>query len=115
MAVIGFSDRPEEIWCVAGWAFRQVLGDVLSQYTEDSEMADEFTIAETQSGLHIDLLEPEFADRVTNAIRHVATGILSGAIRSGIHDQPYGDAMTIDQYRKGLQQLLEILPSPRIT
>ena len=110
MAVIGFSDKPEEIWCVAGWAFRQVLDDVISQYPEDKEMANEFALSKTQSGLNIDLLEPEFAARVTGAIREVVTGILSGAIRSGIHDQPYGDARTIEQYREGLQQLLEAIP-----
>lgn len=113
MAVIGFSDRPEEIWCVAGWVFRQVLEDVVSQ-CEDPEMADAFTHAETQSGLHIDLLEPELGVRVTNAIRNVVRGILSGAIRSGIHDQPYGDATTIEQYRKALQELLTSFPSAPI-
>lgn len=112
MAVIGFSDRPEEVWCVAGWAFRQLRDDVLSQYPEDSEMANEFAVAETQGGLSVDLLEPELAARVTNAIRQVATGILSGAIRSGIHDQPYGNKQTVEEYRKGLQQLLEAFPRP---
>lgn len=114
MAVIGFSDRPEEIWCVAGWAFRQVLDDVVSQYPEDTEMADKFEQSKTHSGLSVDLLEPELAARVTNAIRNVATGILSGAIRSGIHDQPYGDASTVEQYREALQELLASFPSARI-
>lgn len=111
MAVIGFSDKPEEIWCVAGWAFRQVLDDVISQYPEDSEMADEFAQSKTYSGLSVDLLEPELAAKVTSAIKQVAIGILSGAIRSGIHDKPYGDARTVEQYREGLQQLLEATPS----
>jgi hypothetical protein len=110
MAVIGFSDKPEEIWCVAGWAFRQVLHDVISQYPEDSEMAYEFTLAEANSGLSVDLLESELKTRVTNAIRQVALGILSGVIQSGIHDQPYGDATTVEQYREGLRQLLEVIP-----
>ena|SRR2546421_7682860 len=114
MAVIGFSDNPEEIWCVAGWAFRQVLDDVISQYPDDSEMVDEFFLSKTQSGLHIDSLEPELAARVTSAIRQVATGILSGAIRSGIHNQPYGNAHAVEEYRKGLQQLLETFPSARV-
>lgn len=111
MAVIAFSDKPEEIWCVAGWAFRQVLDDVIAQHSGDAEMADEFFLSETQSGLHIDSLEPGLALRVTNAIRNVATGILSGAIRSGIHDQAYRDASTVEQYRKALQELLASFPS----
>ncbi len=110
MAVIGFSDKPEEIWCVAGWAFRQVLDDVISQYPEDSEMANKFFLSKTQSGLHIDSMEPELAAKVTSAIRQVAIGILSGTIRSGIHNQPYGDTRTVEQYREGLQQLLEAIP-----
>lgn len=112
MAVIGFSDKPEEIWCVAGWAFRQVLDDVISQYPGDNEMANEFAVSKTYSGLSVDLLRPKLATRVTNAIRHVAQGIVSGTIRSGIHDQPYGDAQTVEQYRRGLEELLKIVPSP---
>jgi hypothetical protein len=109
--VIGFSDRSEEIWLKAGWVFRQVLDDVVSQYPEDSAMADKFVEAKAVSGLHIDRLETEFATKVTNAIWQVATGILSGTIRSGIHDQPYGDSRTIEQYRKSLQELLETFPT----
>jgi len=112
MAVIGFSDKPEEIWCVAGWAFRQVLDDVISQYPEDSEMADEFIRSKALSGLNVDSLQPDLATRIINAIKEAVTGILSGEIRSGIHDQPYGDARTVEQYREGLQQLLEAFPSP---
>ena len=110
MAVIGFSDKPEEIWCVAGWAFRQALDDVVSQYPQELEMADEFTVAKANGGLSVDVLEPELAAKVTNAIRHVVTGILSGAIRSGIHDQSYGNAETVEQYREGLRQLLDAIP-----
>jgi hypothetical protein len=111
MALIGFSDNPDEVWCVAGWVFRQVLDDVISQYPGDSDIADEFARSETYSGLSVDLLEPELAAKVTNALRQVATGILTGVIRSGIHDQPYGDATTVEQYQKALQKLLKILPS----
>lgn len=110
MAVIGFSDKPEEVWCVAGWAFRQVLDDVISQHPGDAEIADEFFHSKTYSGLSVDLLKPELAARVTNAIRQVVTGVLSGTIRSGIYDQPYGDAKTIEQYKEGLRQLLEAIP-----
>jgi len=76
-------------------------------------MADEFAHSKTYSGLSVDLLEPDLAARVTNAIRQVVTDILSGAIRSGIHDQPYGDARTVEQYRQALRQLLEAIPAAR--
>lgn len=87
-----------------------MLDDVVSQYPDDAEMADKFEQSKTYSGLILYMLPPEFAARTTNAIRQVATGILRGAIRSGIHDQPYGDAMTVEQYREGLQELLEAMP-----
>ncbi len=112
MGAIAFSTKPEDSWVVAGWAFRQVLDDVASQHPEDSEMTDKFAQSKTHSGLMVYLLEPEFAARITSSIRQVVTGILSGAIPSGIVDQPYGDALTIEEYHKGLQQLLEAIPSP---
>jgi hypothetical protein len=109
--VISFSDKPDEIWgVVAGWAFRQVLDDVIFQYPEDSEMAHEFDKASNIGGLIFKLLEPELGARIANAIWEVATGILSGTIRSGIHDQPYGDAGKVEQYRKVLQELLDTFP-----
>ncbi len=111
MAVIGFSDKPEKIWCVAGWAFRQILDHVVAQYPANLEFAQEFEKSKTYSGLSIDLLAPELASRITRAIRSVAAGILAGDIRAGIHDQRYGDAATVEQYREALRQLLEVVPA----
>ena len=95
----------------AGWAFRQVLDDVASLHPQDSEMAKEFEEAKAISGLIVYKLQPRFAARLTTAIRDVVTGVLSGTIQSGIVDQPYGDEGTVREYRKGLQQLLESIPS----
>ena len=111
MGAIAFSRKPEESWAVAGWAMRQILDDVESQYPQDSEIAKEFEGAKAIDGLMVYLLRPDLAARVTNAIREVATGILSGTIRSGIVDQPYGDERTVGQYRNGLVQLLEAIPA----
>ena len=111
MAVISFSDQPNEIWCVAGWAFRQLLDDVMSQHSEDREMAAKFEESKTYGGLVLYLLEPEMAEKFATAIAKVAEGILSGAISSGLINQTYGDAVTIEQYRSALKELLEALPS----
>jgi hypothetical protein len=56
------------------------------------------------------LLPPDLAARITKAIRVVAAGTLSGEIRSGIVDQPYGDAQTVKQYNIGLKEWLEAVP-----
>ena len=111
MAVISFSDKAEETWCVAGWAFRQLLDDVITQYPNDMEMVDKLEQSKTHSGLVLDLLEASFADRISNAINHAANGILSGSIRSGIEDQPYGDEATVQQYLESLEDLLRTFPA----
>ena len=62
MAVISFSDQPNEIWCVAGWAFRQLLDDVLAQHPENREMGAKFEQSKTYGGLVLELLKPEVAE-----------------------------------------------------
>jgi hypothetical protein len=111
MGAIAFSKETEHIWAKAGWALRQVLDDTVSQYPEDSEMAQEFGHAKDMDGLMVYLLPADLAARVTNAIRGVATGILSGDIRSGVAERHHGDARTIAQYREALQELLEAIPA----
>jgi hypothetical protein len=108
MGVISFSDRAENIWCVAGWAFRQILEDVLAQNQNDHEMADQFERAILVSGLILRSLDRALADRITASIREVASGILSGSIQSKIIEQPYGDAETVRQYHESLKELLEM-------
>lgn len=109
MGVISFSDNSEGTWCVAGWAFRQILDDVARLYAAHTELVDKFEQAKLHSGLILYLLEVSFAERIKQAIRKVANGILAGNIQSGISEQPYGDVITIEQYRESLKELLRIL------
>jgi hypothetical protein len=113
MAVISFSDKPEQIWCVAGWAFRQVLDDVLAEFPDEPDMRTKFDQSKEISGLIVERLPPQLGERVTHAIRHVVEGVLAGRIRSGILDKPYGNAETIEQYHEALRQLLGSIPSQR--
>lgn len=110
MGSISFSEKPEESWTKAGWVLRQILDDVAAQYPRDSEFAYEFESAKAIDGLMVYLLPPDLAIRVTNGIRQVATGILSGTIQSGIVNQPYGDEITVAQYHRALQELLRAIP-----
>lgn len=110
MAVIMFSENHDRSWKMAGWVVRQILDDTVAQYPEDSAMASEFDYAKQSSGIVVCTLEPNFAARITNAIRHTAAGIVSGAIRSGIHDKPYGDSKTVEQYHEALRELLQVIP-----
>ena len=76
-------------------------------------MAEKFDAAKATDGLIVYLLPPEFAARVTSAIRVAAQGVLSGAIRSGIIDKAraIGDERMVAHYREALQDLLEAIPS----
>ena len=103
--VVSFSRSPEDIWYVAGWAFRQLLDDVRQQYAKDTEIVAQLESAELYSGLMIDLLDPSVANRITDAISKVIDGILNHTIRSGIEEQPYGDTVTVEQYFGALKEL----------
>ena len=115
MGAISFSTEPEYSWVKAGWVLRQVMDDTVSQHPEDAEMAEQFEAAKAIDGLMVYLLRPDLAARITAAIRDAARGILSGSIRSGIVDQPYGDQRTVAQYRQALEQLLQAIPSSGIS
>ena len=103
--VVSFSNSREDIWYVAGWAFRQLLMDVSRQYADDAEIVEELESAELHNGLILELLDPPIADRITNAISKVIDGILNHTIRSGIEEQPYGDRVTVEQYFGALKEL----------
>ena len=107
MAVIAFHD-PEQEWFAAGWAFRQILDDVMDQFPDDLEMEQEFEQAQALAGLHCDLLAPEFANRIAERICRVATGILNGSIQSSV-DERYHGTTRPEAYRIGLLRLVREL------
>ena len=113
MGVISISNSPEKVWQVAGWAFRQVLDDVLLCYPEDVELAKEFDMAKVYDSLSIYDLPPQLSARATEGLRLVAQRILAGQVRSGIESQPYGDSRTQADYKTALKALLLILSSDR--
>jgi len=65
--------------------------------------------AEAVGFLHVELLDQPLAGRVTRAIKEVAAGVLAGAIRPQITGK--FDEETVQEYRKGLQLLLEATPA----
>ncbi len=110
MGSIAFSKEPEHSRQWAGWVIRQILDDTASQHPEDLEMVEEFEVAKSMDGLIVYLLPPEFAARVTKAIRDAATGILSGTIHSGVAERHRGDETTIALYQEALHELLDVIP-----
>ena len=80
----------------------------------DIELRKKFEQAKLHSGLILYLLEPSFADRITNAISNVVDELIAGRIRSGIGEQPYGDTATIAQYLESLRGLRLVLHPNRV-
>jgi hypothetical protein len=109
MGVISFSDNGgKDTWHVAGWAFRQVLDDVSRHYSDDLDIVEKLEEAKLHSGLILYSLEPSFAARLKAAINDVARGIRAGTMSSGITEQPYSTAVTVEQYLRSLDELLRI-------
>jgi hypothetical protein len=113
MGVISFSEEPEHMWYVPGWAFRQILDDIIQRYANDKELVERLELAKMYSGLILYRLAPSLADRIEAAIRDVVSGILAGIIPSGITEQPYGDQRTVQEYMESLEDLMRILQASK--
>src|ERR1700683_4366955 len=102
MAVISFSEGSSDAaWVVAGWAFRQLLADVMRLHPDDPEMASLFGRAETVGFLRLGHLDKTLAARLAASIKEAAAGISAGTIRSGIVDC-FDDEQTTQEYLKGM-------------
>lgn len=112
MGVISISRQPERYWQAAGWAFRQVLDDVLHLCPADTDFQSEIEQAKIYDSLSIYAMPKEMAERIIGRLREVAEGILAGTMHSGITSQPFGNSETQAQYKSGLQQLLFALSDP---
>lgn len=107
MAVISFSEGSSDAaWVVAGWAFRQVLADVIVLHPDDPEMAAIFDRAEAVGYLRIGCFDKPLAIRLTAAIIGTANWILANEIRSGIVER-FQDEEATREYLKGLRMLLD--------
>jgi hypothetical protein len=107
MAVISLAEAsPDAAWVVAGWAFRRVLTDVMTQHPDDAEMATVFHEAEAVGFLRLGNLDGPSTIRLTQAIKDTATAVLAAKIRSGIEDR-FHDDNTTKEYLRGLRMLLD--------
>ena len=113
MAGISLSKQPAGIWIVAGWAFRQILNDIIANYPYDPELGAECREAEALGFLHVDFLEGQIAERMREAVCSVNNGILTGRIRSRITDA-FNDQETIKEYLVGLRSLAAVCDAARV-
>lgn len=112
MAVIRFG--PKHSWVVARWACRQILEDALAVTPQDAEVLRALAEHADADGILLDRLEPSLAAKISDMIKCAAEGILSGTTRSSIYDKPFGNPHMVEEYRKGLRQLLDAIP-PKIS
>jgi hypothetical protein len=107
MAVISFAEAsPDAAWVVAGWAFRQVLADVMIRCPDDAEIVAILQRAEAVKYLMLEYLDRPLAVRLAASIEDTAAGVLAGTLRSGIEDR-FHDDNTTKEYLKGLRMLLD--------
>ena len=110
MANITFADdeAAHGSWVVAGWAFRQIIDDVIAQFPADAELASCLQEHREFKYLFVNHLPPELGSRMTRAFNEVSEGIVAGRIRSGILDFPNTPESNEDYYQ-GLRELLEAI------
>jgi hypothetical protein len=107
MAVISFTKDPGPVWGAAAWVFQQVMDDILANAPRDPDLVSALEDAKDVNGLVVRSLGPDVAARVTRALIEVVTRILAGEVRSGIHDQKYGDDVA-GVYNESLVKLLAL-------
>jgi hypothetical protein len=110
--LICFKFDSDDAWVKAGWAFRQVLEDTLAASPHDGEMAETFAEAESIGWLYVDQLNPDLAERITNAMRRMIEELRAGKTQSRITTKAYGTKTTIEQYLDSLAELSELIPPP---
>jgi len=107
MAVISFAENcSDAAWVVAGWAFRQLLADVLTLHPNDTGLASVCEQAEAVGYLRLGCLDKPAATKLTSEIKETAAGVLAGRVRSGIMDR-FNDEQMTKEYLKGLRMLLD--------
>ena len=111
MARVGWLNKPDHVWVVSSWTFRQLLEDVLTSYPDDPEMVSEFKIASGVKHLYLDSFHPDLAGRLIEAIRETASAIASGRIPTRLAAKPYGTSSIVAEYRQSLERLVAMIGS----
>jgi hypothetical protein len=108
MAGISFGDKPDTVWIVAGWAFRQTLQDLRAYAQGSAAFLGALASAEHLGFLDVETQESRLRDEMTHAIGTMCRDILDGTATSGI-ERSFPDSKTQNAYREGIQMLLSAL------
>ena len=105
MAGISFGDEPQNVWIVAGWAFRQFLQDIEPWTGGDLELTNALAESEIIGFLDVQSLNDTLRAKMTKIIEGMCRGILDGTCPSGIRAS-FPDAETHEAYLVGIRELL---------
>lgn len=109
MAVISFAQTDSKIWLVAHWAHRRFLTDVIACFPDDTEMEHQLERAIALDGLHLHMLERDFASRIVKAMRIVASATINGTEMPCLRWKEGLDDEGQQMYREGISGLLRLI------
>lgn len=112
MAGIAFSDTPETVWIVAGWAYRQFLQDLRIHSGCNPPVLDVLVGATNVGFLDLSLLREPLRREVASAIETVCRCILDGSCLPSF-DAQMADRDTEREYKKAMAMLLCALDASR--
>lgn len=108
MAAISFGEKPESVWIVAGWAFRQVLEDLKPLVASEPGILDAIDSADPYLFLNMADFDSHTREIFISALSIMAKGILDGMVKSTI-SQKFADPESEVMYREGLRMLLSAI------
>jgi hypothetical protein len=93
-------------WLVARWVYRALLAEAARDFEEDSDFQYAVNQAIALDGLHLDLEEPQTAQRLLSALSSAASRIVDGSGSPAAVEGRVLDPISQDQYRKAARELL---------
>jgi hypothetical protein len=106
MAVIGF--RSGSVWLKARWAVSRFLEDVIASHPEDRLLCFKLEQAMALDGLHLDLQEEAFAERILAALKYVAQATVEGRLGVCVRGKVL-EPEDQRQYVESVTELLELI------
>jgi hypothetical protein len=110
--VIAYGNSPEQVWLVAGWAFRAFLDDLSCADPTDAKYSGAIRQAEALNGLHINLLakdDSELAKKLMKNIEQVASETLRNESDTRLNWNRGLDAEGQRMYLESIKELAAIM------
>jgi hypothetical protein len=110
MAGFSFGPNREEVWIVAGWAFRGVLRPLRNFAEKDGAFVEALDFAEHLQFLDVASLEPELQMKMLRALRSICNKSLENSVTFE-EFLPCLDAHTKSAFIEGIRMLQNAMDS----